>query len=845
MRSRRAGARASLALTFVLLLTTRVAAQDTRPNIVILLADDLGIGDLGCYGQTRIHTPRIDALATEGVLASHAYASAPVCAPSRCSLLTGMHSGHCSVDHNDEPNVPLGLSDVAISEVLAREGYRTGIVGKWGLGGETDDRAPFALASLPTEFGFEHVYAVLDQELAQDHFPDRIFGNDGWQPIAPNADGARGAWDADLFAEDALAFVDAPDPRPFFLYFASTLPHRELDPPLPGHADTDWPAAERAYAAMVERFDADVGRIVDRVDALDRPTIVIIASDNGPVTLDGHDTAFFDSAAGRRGQKRDLYEGGLRVPLIVRWRGQLTPRAIDAQVTLYDLFPTLAELVHAEPPSPMDGVSITEWLRGDRSDTAHEHLFFEVNEAHGGTEPITRFALYEGPLTLIEREGNVLELYDLDSDPGQRTDLASTRAADVERLHAVRMAQTGLIRRSIPTLDVRGETALLPALDERTFAPVLELLVSPLSDHLQVAIESPLVPRPVVTAHGGVAVSETAFGLASGDYLTAPAHPGLSFGDASFTLEARVRLDHLAADATTREGRRYLALSKPTGTPDELLDWGVLVQAGDLAAATGHELAMVFADPEIGGHGTWTIASHLTITDGEWHTVAFRFDAAARIATFVLDDQRESLPVVDLGHVRSDAPLVIGAHHDVRGTFDGWLDGALADFRLSRGVVPDDALRVSADEPTFDFELDLGNIDLGAPEVSRTFYLVNAGVAPTLAMDVDGSFEPSDDRVSVDFVATRTVTNRVPMTIRVRPTRAGAFTVTAHVRATASHLGLALRGPTGFTIHGNVVGATPDESNQIPMVVAGVAVLLALCFAAWRIFNARSGSPRA
>lgn len=837
----------ALLIAIVLSLAAATAqAQDGRPNVVILLADDLGLGDLGCYGQTRIATPHLDALAAEGVRATHAYAAAPVCAPSRCALLTGMHTGHCAVDHNDEPNVPLGLSDPTLAEVLAREGYRTAIVGKWGLGGETDHGEPFATYSLPNAMGFEHALVVLDQERAQDHFPERVFVDGGWRVLPENADGARGLWDADVFADDALAWIDAgaSDPRPLFLYFASTLPHRELDVPDAGHADTDWPEAERAYATMVERFDADVGRIVARLDALGgaRSTIVIVASDNGPVSIDGHAAAFFDSAAGLRGEKRDLYEGGLRVPLIVRWRGQLAPRALETPVTLYDLFPTVAALVGAGAPAPLDGVVIAPWLRGERTDAAHARMFFSVSEASGGAEDITRFALYEGPLALIERADGAHELYDLVADPRQGHDLAAERADDVARLHAARLAEsTGPVRRSIPVMEIRGETALLPSLDPRAFAPVLALVRT--TDGIEARAD--VSPRLAVTAHGGgVAEGDAeAIALPAGDYLTLPSHPALSFGDASFTVRARVRLDHVVPGAlSTREGRRYLALAKPTASPDEMLDWGVLVQAADLAiarnaSATGHELAFVFADPEIGGHGTWTVvAPTLAITDSEWHVVTFRFDAEAGRAAITLDDRSETVDVEDLGHVRSDGPLVIGAHHDVHGTFDGFLDGALRDFQLSRGVVPDEALDVDVREPTYDFELDLGTIEPGADEVTRTLYVTNVGTAPSLAIDVAGTFETSDERVTVELTPTRTVTDRVPITIRVRPTRPGPFTATAFVSATIAHLGIGVRGPMGFTIHGDVLApAPPSEGLPFGWLVAGLASATALAVLAMRL----------
>jgi hypothetical protein len=360
-----------------------------------------------------------------------------------------------------------------------------------------------------------------------------------------------------------------------------------------------------------------------------------------------------------------------------------------------------------------------------------------------------------------------------------------------------------------------------------------------------------------VTAHGarGVPLADgapTAIALRAGAYLTVPAHPSLSFGDASFTVEARVRLDHVASgSATTHEARRYLAVSKPTGSPDERIDWAVLVQAGDLSVAaypeaTGHELALVFADPEIGGHGTWAIVSgELAITDDAWHTLLFRFDAARRHASMRLDDRAEDFDVTDHGHVRSDGPLVIGAHHDARGTFDGFLDGALDGFRLSRGVVPDDALGVRASEPTYDFELVLGAIPLGGDDVTRTIWISNAGTVPTLAIDIDGRATSSDDRVRAELAATRTVTDRVPITIRVQPTRVGPFSANVSIDATVSHYGMRVRGPIGVSVTGEVVAPETEAaegSAWLRWIVLVLVVSVAALVIARRV---RNGSRRA
>ncbi|MFO0682063.1 MAG: sulfatase-like hydrolase/transferase [Sandaracinus sp.] len=821
------------------------ATASERPNVVILLADDLGPGDLGCYGQTRIRTPRIDALAAEGVRMVHAYSAAPVCAPSRCALMTGLHAGHCTVDHNDQPNLPIGLADPTIAEVLGHAGYRTALIGKWGLGGETEEGEPFGTFSMPAEMGFSHVLAVVDQARAQDHYPERLLAGESWRAIPGNAGGASVTYDEDLFVEDALAFVAqaAREDRPFFLYFASTLPHRTFDPPAVSHAEDDWPEVERAYATMVERFDTDVGRIVDAIDALPRSTIVIVASDNGPVTTDGHESGFFGSAMGLRGQKRDLYEGGLHVPLVVRWRGHFEARESETPVALYDLFATVTDLTATPPPARLDGVSLAPWLRGERTDAAHERLFF-LGRERSGSEPATRFATREGPLVLIEREDRVRELYDLEADPAQSEDLAAARPADVERLAAARAEEaSGPIARSFPVLALRDEDGhdVLPTDPGTTCMQALDL-GSDLATHAPVDL--------AITGHGTHAEGE-AIALPAGAYVTVGAHPAVSFGESSFTVVARVRLDHLdAAPTTGREARRYLALSKPTGARDELLDWALLVQAGDLAAgdpaATGHELAVLFADPDVGGHGTWpVIARGLRITDGAFHDALFQYDAQARTVLFVLDGQRELVTIDhDWGHVRSDGPLVIGAHHDVHGVFRGFLDGAIARFEIDRGLGATD-VGCPGRAPTRSASIDLGEIAVGT-EVVRRFTVHNTASAPAMGLDVRVSVASGDDRVAVDFTPVDVLgpeSGGVPLVVRVRTDALGAIDARMVIDGRVSHVGTTperLGGQPYLEIHGEVVAAPEAEPERTAPVWLPYAAAAFIVVGARLVFAARA-----
>jgi arylsulfatase A-like enzyme len=829
----------------------RARAQDARPNVVVILADDLGFGDLGCYGQARLRTPHLDALAAEGARFTRAYAAAPVCAPSRCALMTGMHVGHCAVDHNDEPNLPLGLEDPTLAEVLARAGYRTGVVGKWALGGETPEGTTYALASAPWNLGFERSLVVLDQARAQDHFPERLHEDGVPRAVLGNEAGGRGRWDAGLYLERALAFVDesATDPRPFFLYFPSTLPHRELVVPSTDGIDPSWPEPERAYAAMVQRLDADVGALLARLEerGLAERTLVIFASDNGPTDIDGHLVSFFASSGALRGQKRDLDEGGLRVPLLVRGPG-VRAGTVDAPVALYDLLPTLAELAGTDAPDGIDGVSLARWLHGEGEGEPHARFYSFASEARGGSEARSRHALREGSLLLIERADDSVELYDLASDPSEAHDLAAERASDVARLREARIAEsTGPRRRSWPVLEVRGEGVAPTSIEVPASVPVLDLEVR--SSEQPPALGSRIDTPPLaIVATRDARAEDGALVLPSGSYVTVGAHPAIALGDASFTLEARVRLHHLPeGPALTREARRYLALEKPTGARDELLDFAVLAQAGDLAGegATGHELAVLFADPELGGHGTWAlVARELAITDGAFHDLAIRIDAEHRTATFALDGRSQALSYEDLGHVRSDGPLVLGAHHDARGVFDGHLDGAIASFRLSRGLAPTIAPAASART----LVLDLGAIPVGAPDVVRSIALSNAGAAPSRAMDLALARDDADPRLAIDFMPVHTLTRGaapIPLVLRLRTDTPGPLEETLVLHATASHLGLSAAGaPLAIVVRGEIVPTTAPDTTPTRLVL-WLAALAALAMVIAAARRRRSGSPRA
>jgi arylsulfatase A-like enzyme len=409
------------------------------PNILIIQADDLGYGDLGAYGQTHFDTPNLDRLAREGMRFTQYYAGDTVCAPSRAALMTGLHTGHTWIRGNggNGQDVPLRAEDLTIAMVLRDAGYRTAVIGKWGLGD--------AGSGLPGPKGFEYSFGFLNQTHAHDQYTDHLFRNG--EPIKTDPrDYAN-----DSFTAEALQFLGRDDRRPAFLYLNYTAPHAELlvpedslapfkgrfpetpfvNPRTDGTGYRSQPLPHAAYAAMITRMDRDIGRIVDLVHTrnLDARTLILFMSDNGPHVEGGGDPAFFNSAGGLRGVKRDLYEGGIRVPMIARWTGTIPAGRTSAFVAAHwDLFPTLAEIAGAKVPRALDGVSILRALRG-RSQPAHAFLYWEFHE--GGFHQAVRMGQWKA---FRQAPGQPLELYDLNMDPHEDHDLASRQPAIVLRI---------------------------------------------------------------------------------------------------------------------------------------------------------------------------------------------------------------------------------------------------------------------------------------------------------------------------------------------------------------------------------------------------------------------------
>ncbi len=409
-----------------------LAAQSrTRPNIIFILADDLGYGDLGCYGQRLIPTPHLDRLASQGLRFTQAYAGSTVCAPSRCALMTGLHTGHARIRGN--ARVPLRPADRTVAEVLKQAGYRTAIFGKWGLGeaGST---------GVPNLKGFDEWFGYLNQQHAHTYYPDHLWDNQNEHILAENL-GTRKQYSPDLFTDRALGFLDRQQSQPFFLYLAYTLPHanNELgrdtgngmevpgDEPFSGRS---WPQQEKNFAAMVARLDASVGKVLGKLNqkGLDENTVVFFASDNGPHREGGHDPDFFQSRGPLRGIKRDLYEGGVRVPAMARWPEHIR-RGVSEQVwAFWDFLPTAAELAGAPIPPGLDGASIAPALLGG-PEQPHRPLYWEFHER--GFSQAVRTGNWKG---VRPGKGRPLELYDLSTDLGEQHDVAGAHPEVVRRI---------------------------------------------------------------------------------------------------------------------------------------------------------------------------------------------------------------------------------------------------------------------------------------------------------------------------------------------------------------------------------------------------------------------------
>jgi len=415
------------------------AAQNprSRPNIVFIFADDLGYGNLGCYGQKRIKTPNLDRMAAEGMRFTQAYAAATVCAPSRCGLMTGKHTGHATVRGNAWPELGLRKDESTVAQLLQRAGYRTALIGKWGLGGYDVD-------SHPNDRGFDRFYGFLNQVFAHNSFPEHIWDNKTETYLKGNWFNQRKQFANDLFTEKALEFVDQQDGSlPFYLYLSYTTPHAnnergQIDPngmdspDFGDYAKEDWPDAEKAFAAITSRMDADVGKMLAKLEekGFGKNTLVFFTSDNGPHREGHHDPDFFDDNGPLRGIKRDVYEGGIRVPMIARWPGVVAAGKESNFVWAgWDFLPTAAELAGAPVPNDVDGISIASVLKGTGTVPSRDYLYWEFHE-RGFHQ-----AIRQGDWKLVRQGPSFqVELYDLKNDIGETRNLVAEKPDVVKQL---------------------------------------------------------------------------------------------------------------------------------------------------------------------------------------------------------------------------------------------------------------------------------------------------------------------------------------------------------------------------------------------------------------------------
>ncbi len=461
----RLGMPAVAAVCLVATASARVegaAAQGASrpPNIIYIMADDLGYGDLGCYGQKQIRTPHIDRMAEQGMRFTQAYAGSTVCAPSRCCLMTGFHTGRARIRGNAP--VPLQPEDVTVAEVLKQAGYVTGIVGKWGLG-EPET------TGVPNQQGFDTWFGYLNQRNAHNYYPYYLWRNQTPIALTHNLPGdevadplglfthevvklqsqhdSREQYSHNLMTREALGFVRRHHAKPFFLYLAYTLPHANNErgrvekdgmetPDYGQYKDKDWPNPQKGHAAMISHLDRDVGKLMALLVELgiDGDTIVFFTSDNGPHREGGAKPDFFDSNGPLKGIKRDLYEGGIRVPMIVRWPGKVRAGSTNDHIwAFWDFLPTAAELAGAKAPDGIDGISVVPTLLGqDDRQKQHAYLYWEFHE--GPSKQAIRMGQWKAVRRAPSRK---TELYDVTEDIGEENDLAGSHpelVAKAERI---------------------------------------------------------------------------------------------------------------------------------------------------------------------------------------------------------------------------------------------------------------------------------------------------------------------------------------------------------------------------------------------------------------------------
>ncbi len=452
-----------LPLTLLVSLAAVSCAQKEKPlpNIIFILADDLGYGDLSCYGQQKFSTPNIDRLARDGMMFTQHYTGCTVSAPSRSSLMTGQHTGHTPIRGNrgwePEGQWPLPADSYTMAELLKSKGYTTGAFGKWGLG-YIDTEGD------PNKQGIDEFFGYNCQSLAHNYYPGHLWNNHEKVILHENDSGKTGAYSADVIHQAAIRFIEKNSNKPFFLFYPTTIPHAELFAkeeymkmfrgkfePEKSFKGTDsgpdfrlgpygsQPEGHASFAAMIKQLDDNVGAILAKIDELEIEdnTIVFFASDNGPHLEAGADPDYFNSNGELRGYKRDMYEGGIRTPMLVKWPDRIKEGSRTDHISAFwDIMPTLAEITGADYPENSDGISFLPTLLGKGKQKEHEYLFWEFHE-QGGKMAVRMGNWKAVKLNINKTPQSATELYDLSSDIGETKNVASSNPDIVRKMEEI------------------------------------------------------------------------------------------------------------------------------------------------------------------------------------------------------------------------------------------------------------------------------------------------------------------------------------------------------------------------------------------------------------------------
>lgn len=451
----------ALCASYALASCTGAGEKEKLPNIVYILADDLGYGDLSCYGQQKFSTPNIDRLAKEGIKFTQHYTGCTVSAPSRSALMTGQHTGHTPVRGNKgwkpEGSWPLKGNSFTLAEMLKERGYTTGGFGKWGLGYIDTEGDPNAQ-------GFDEFYGFNCQGLAHNYYPDHLWHNHEKILLHENDSGKTGAYSADLIHNAAIRFIENNKTKPFFLFYPTTIPHAELfakedymkkfrgkfDPEKSFKGVDNGPTyrlgpygsqpeSHAAFAAMINELDDYVGEILDKLKTtgIEGNTIVIFASDNGPHLEGGADPDYFNSNGDLRGNKRDLYEGGIRTPMLVKWPAKVKPGGVTGHISAFwDILPTLAEITGTKTPENIDGLSFLPILTGRGKQKEHEYIYWEFHEQGG--KMAVRMGNWKAVRLNVDKDPEGMpELYDLSKDLGETTNVAESNPDIIKKMAAI------------------------------------------------------------------------------------------------------------------------------------------------------------------------------------------------------------------------------------------------------------------------------------------------------------------------------------------------------------------------------------------------------------------------